>query len=46
MKILVGKLKPSINEYYVKKQYFTETDFISGIVEIIDNHTYWNRLHY
>lgn len=43
MSILVNKLKPHVNEKYVRHKTYNEIDFIKGIIEILDNCTYWTR---
>ena len=43
MNILVSKLKPKINESYVRNKKFEEIDFINGILDVINNCAYWNR---
>jgi len=43
MKILVNKLKPHVNGAYVRHKKYDEIDFINGIIEVIQNNTYWNR---
>jgi len=35
MNILVKKLKHRVNKYYVRNKKYTESDFINGIIEII-----------
>ena len=43
MKLLVENLKPLINQKYVRNKKYEEIDFIDGIIDIIDNCTYWTR---
>jgi Transposase DDE domain len=43
MELLVTRLKPSVNEKYIRNKIFEEIDFIDGILEVIDNCTYWTR---
>jgi hypothetical protein len=43
MEILINKLKPPINVSYVRNQKYEEKDFINGIIDVIQNNTYWNR---
>ena len=41
--LLVEKLKPLINDSYVRNKKYDEIDFINGIIDVLNNGTYWNR---
>jgi hypothetical protein len=43
LSILVEHLKPTKNSYYRRNIKYTDLDFINGIIDIINNGTYWNR---
>ena len=43
MLILVDKLKPVINEAYVRHKKYNDIDFINGIIDVVNNCAYWNR---
>lgn len=43
MKILVDKLKPIVNEKYIRNRKYNESDFIEGIIDVIRNSSYWSR---
>ena len=43
MELIVNKLRPKINASFVRNKKYTEMDFINGIIEVIENNTYWNR---
>ena len=43
MEILVNKLKPKINTSFVRNKKYEEIDFINGIIDVIQNNTYWTR---
>jgi hypothetical protein len=43
LEILVDKLKPKVNEAYIRNRKFNEIDFIKGIIDVFRNCTYWTR---
>lgn len=43
MNILVNNLKPHKNEHYARNKKYEEIDFINGIIDIINNCSYWSR---
>jgi hypothetical protein len=43
MDVLVGHLKPAVNNKYVHHCKYEEIDFINGIIDVIDNCGYWAR---
>ncbi len=43
MNIIVDRLKEKKNHYYSRNIKYTQIDFINGIIDIVNNNTYWNR---
>src|ERR1700677_1542377 len=43
MNILIDNLKEKKNTYYARNIKYTQLDFINGIIDIINNNTYWSR---
>ena len=43
MKILIDNLEKFKNKSYVRHVKYTKMDFINGIIDIINNNTYWRR---
>ncbi len=43
MNIIIDKLKPKVNQKYVRNVTYTQFDFINGIIDILRYCTYWTR---
>ena len=43
MNILIIELEPLKNNKYKLNNKYTNIDFINGIIEIINNNTFWSR---
>ena len=43
LNVIVDRFKPKVNTYYIRHVHHTQMETIQGILEVLDNCSYWNR---